>query len=104
MRPHAELIKKWADDETMELEYLSSSDKWEPAPNPHWNEIALYREKPKEKKLVEMWQWALSNGATPEKIVASQFYANTDFLRQEYKPDRWKIICKIEGSKIEVEE
>ena len=34
MRAYAELIKRWAEDETMELECLSDFDKWEPAPNP----------------------------------------------------------------------
>ena len=112
MRAHAELIKKWLDDETLELEYLSDRDKWEPAPNPFLDLTALYREKHKkkkkvkEKKKVEKWQWAvtLNSAMKPEKIMASQFYKNTDFLREDYRPDHWKIICRIEGSRIEVEE
>ena len=102
MRAHAELIKRWAEDENMELEFLSDNNKWKPAPNPTWMETALYREKPKKK--VEMWQWVLAHGATPGKVIASEFYKNTDFLREHYLPDYWKIICRIEGSKIEVEE
>ena len=102
MRAYAELITKWAQDETMELEYLSDRDKWEPAPNPFLDLTALYREKPKKK--VEMWQWALNHRATPGKMIASQFYKNTDFLREHYLPAYWKIICRIEGSRIEVEE
>jgi len=102
MRAHAELIKRWADDPTMEIEVLSDKDKWEPVPSPHWNENALYRERPKKK--VEMWQWALVNRLTQGKIIASQFYKNIDFLREHYPPTSWQIICCIEGSKIEVEE
>lgn len=102
MREHAELIKKWLDDETLELECLSFSDKWEPIKYPCWSATALYREKPKKK--VEMWQWALNHRATPGKMIASQFYKNTDFLREHYLPAYWKIICRIEGSRIEVEE
>ena len=116
MRPHAELIKKWADDPTMEIEFLAVGDEWEVIPNPTFHPSLLYREKTKEKKKVEMWQWAVRRESKPEMIVASQFYATTDFivasqfyattdfLRQDYPPNNWKIICKIEGSKIEVEE
>jgi hypothetical protein len=104
MRPYAELIKRWADDPTMEIEFLSVGDKWEASPNPTWHPSLLYREKPKEKKKIEMWQWAIRNGATPEKIVASKFYKNTDSLQEDYHFSAWKIICRIEGSKIEVEE
>lgn len=104
MRAYAELITKWAQDETMELEYLSDRDKWEPAPNPFSDLTALYREKSKEEKKVEMWQWALSHRATPGKIIASHFYKNSDFLRAHYPPASWQIICRIEGSKIEVDE
>ena len=104
MRAYAELIRKWLDDETLELEYLSDCAKWEPAPNPFLNLTALYREKPKKK--VEMWQWAVTgnNKATQGKIIASQFHRDTDSLREDYHPNHWKIICRIEGSKIEVEE
>ena len=104
MRAHAELIKRWADDPTMEIEVLSDEDEWEPAPNVNWHPTLLYREKPKEKKKVEMWQWALVNRLTQGKIIASQFYKNIDYLREHYPPTSWQIICCIEGSKIEVEE
>ena len=107
MRAHAELIKRWAEDETLEIEYCyeNSDDEWALATPPMcWHPSVKYREKPKAKKKVEMWQWALSHKATPGKVAASQFYKNSDFLRQQYKSEDWKIICRIEGSKIEVEE
>ena len=107
MRAHAELIKRWADDPTMEIEYCyeNASDDWALATPPMcWHPAVKYREKPNEKKKVEMWQWALTHGATPGQIIASHFYKNVDFLRERYKPAHWKIICRIEGSKIEVEE
>ena len=89
----------------MEIEYCyeNSGDEWALATPPMcWHPAVKYRIKPKKK--VEMWQWVLAHGATPGKVIASEFYKNTDFLRKDYLPDYWKIICRIEGSKIEVEE
>ena len=102
MRAHAELIKRWAEDETMELELLSDNDKWELVPYPYWVPTALYREKPKKK--VDMWQWAVMHVQPPKTIGSSQYFRDTDSLLKQYKPAHWKIICRIEGSKIEVEE
>ena len=104
MRAHAELIKQWAEDETLEIEFLFdlANNKWEPAPNPTWMETALYREKPKKK--VDMWQWAVMHVQPPKTIGSSQYFRDTDSLLKQYKPAHWKIICRIEGSKIEVEE
>jgi hypothetical protein len=84
----------------MELEYLSSSDNWEPAPNPHWNEIALYREKPKEKKKVSKWLWVL-HGCGNITFVGLYYFATKEEASKFYPSE---VICKIEGSKIEVEE
>ena len=101
MRAHAELIKKWAQDETMDIEVLSDKDKWEPAPNPHWNEIALYREKPKEKKKVAKWLWVIQIGE--ETMQTVYFCADKEEVLKRYSTTT-VVLFRIENSKIEVEE
>jgi hypothetical protein len=48
-RPHAELIKQWADDDSLEIEYLApdNSDWQYASPKPLWNKTFKYRVKPK---------------------------------------------------------
>ena len=112
MRAHAEIIKQWAEDETLEVECrFASAYDWRLVQKPNWDAEIDYRIKPKKKKNVEMWQWAVEllpvlvgNKDMQGKVLASEFYKNTDFLREYYKPEHWKIICRIEGSRIEVEE
>ena len=101
MRAYAELITKWAQDETMELEYLSDRDKWEPAPNPFVDLTALYREKPKAKKLVPKWLWAIQIGE--ETLLSVYFCKNKEEVHKRYNNDV-VILCRIEGSRIEVKE
>ena len=101
MRAYAELIKKWLDDETLELEYLSDRDKWEPAPNPFSDLTALYRERLKAKKLVSKWLWAIQIGE--ETLQSVYFCANKEEVFKRYNNDV-VILCRIEASKIEVEE
>ena len=72
MRAYAELIRKWLDDETMEIEYLSDRDKWEPAPNP-FSDLTVY------------------------------FCKDKKEVFNRYRGDV-VILCRIEASKIEVEE
>lgn len=98
MRAHAELIKKWADDPDMELEYLSSCNKWEPAPSPSWDSTALYREKP---KTVTKWLWVIQIGE--ETLLSVYFCATKEELFKRY-PHEIVVISRIEDSKIEVEE
>jgi hypothetical protein len=98
MRAHAELIKRWADEPDMEIEVLSDKDKWEPVPSPHWNENALYREKPKTVKKVAKWLWVLQDD---HHFVSQHYFATIEAARDFYLS---KVICKIEQSKIEVEE
>ena len=43
---HAELIKKWADGDEVEIK---TQNGWSYCPNPDWSEIAEYRIKPEEK-------------------------------------------------------
>jgi len=99
MRKHAELIKQWAEDETLEIECLQTSGEWYPVPNPYWNISVEYRIKPKAKNNFEMWQWALMDDG---KTFAGLHYFATKKEAEEYYHCR--VVCRIEGSRIEVEE
>ena len=101
MRAYAELIKRWAEDETMELECLSDRDKWEPAPNPFLDLTALYREKPKTVKKVSKWLWAIQSGE--ETLLSVYFCKDKEEVFKRYNNDV-VILCRIEALKIEVEE
>lgn len=104
MRAHAELIKRWADDETMEIEscYENFPDDWALATPPMcWHPAVKYREKPKAKKLVSKWLWAIQIGE--ETLQSVYFCANKEEVFKRYNNDV-VILCRIEASKIEVEE
>lgn len=46
-RAHAELIKQWADDDSLEIEYWSPGlNSWQPAETPTWEPTTKYRLKP----------------------------------------------------------
>ena len=63
--PHAELIKMWADDPSIEIQYFCDiRDKWVNTGNPGWDIDLKYRIKPKEKKFVSKYKfsWLNSNG------------------------------------------
>lgn len=105
MRAHAELIKKWADDPTMEIEYHpqnSVGDYWVLAGSSLcWHPTVQYREKPKTKKLVSKWLWAIQIGE--ETLLSVYFCADKEEVFKRYN-DGVVIICRIENSRIEVEE
>jgi hypothetical protein len=47
-RPHAELIKQWADDDSLEVQFKGhNSGKWLDSPIPSWSKDYEYRIKPK---------------------------------------------------------
>ena len=105
MRAHAELIKRWLDDPDMEIEYLTSHDKWELVKAPNWDSNALYREKPKEKKKVWKWLWAIQIGE--ETLLSVYFCADKEEVYRRYEnkiENKIVILCRIENSRIEVEE
>lgn len=99
-RPHAELIKAWADGAEIEFRAMKERN-WREAINPGWYENHEYRIKPAPKRKVEMWQWAARPGFGMVP-TATGYFKNEDAARAEYS--RWTILCRIEGSRIEVEE
>ena len=57
--PHAELIKMWADDPSVEIQHLCTiHSKWRTINNPGWVIGEEYRIKPKEKKYVDKYMYA----------------------------------------------
>ena len=103
MRKHAELIKQWAEDETAEVECLQTNGTWYPVALPSWSIDQTYRIKPKAK--VEMWQWVLVGvcDSTNEMFATNHFYPNKE-AAAKHSGEAHKVICKVEGSRIEVEE
>ena len=44
---HAEMIRRWLDDDSLEVEWLTSLGKWESEPDPDWDEGTELRFRPK---------------------------------------------------------
>ena len=81
MKPHkhAEVIKSWADGETIEYR-LCNTDKWESIRNPSFLEDAEYRRaRPKEKKPVVRWLWARHN---LQSWTLTDFYTEDELDRK----------------------
>ena len=104
MRAHAELIHRWADDPDMEIEscYENFPDEWALATPPMcWHPSVKYREKPKAKKLVSKWLWAIQIGE--DTLLSVYFCKDEEEVFTHYNDDV-VILCRIENSRIEVEE
>lgn len=77
-RPHAELIKQWADDDSLEIEVSSGAD-WYVTKNPEWHEEQQYRIKPKK---VTKWKWAYNSGKTDTTLITTDYFASEDELKE----------------------
>ena len=51
---HADMLRRWLDDESLEVEWLTSLGKWESEPDPDWDEGTELRFKPKMIKCGDM--------------------------------------------------
>ena len=81
-RPHAELIKWWADDDSLEIESRSElGESWYPVDKPQWHEQQLYRIKPKP-KTVTKWKWAYNTGKTDTTILTGEYFADEEELKK----------------------
>lgn len=79
-RPHAELIKQWADDDTVEIqEYNSDYKRWINV-YPHWYPDTEYRIKP---KTVTKRKWAY--GTSMNSVVVTGMYYTEEEFCTEYK-------------------
>lgn len=80
-RPHAELIKQWADDDSLEIESKSElGESWYIVDKPQWHEQQLYRIKP---KTVIKWKWAYETSMN-SVAVTGMYYTEDEFCT-EYK-------------------
>lgn len=77
-RPHAELIKQWADDSTLVIEVSSGAD-WYVTKNPEWHEEQQYRIKP---KTVTKWKWAYNTGKSDTTLITTDYFADEDELKE----------------------
>ena len=54
---HADLIKQWVDDTSIELEHKGSNEmEWQRVHSPSWNETTQYRIKPKPQPDFEIYR------------------------------------------------
>ena len=102
MRPHAELIKKWADDMEMEIEYLHALDGWILHSNPMWHPSVKYRKKPKAKKLVSKWQWLVLNLETQMFCLTVCLFATKEEAQSIFT-NKHEVISYIAESRKDVE-
>lgn len=81
-RKHAELIKQWAEDDSLEIEKFNSFNKaWEPCLHPGWYPDNDYRIKPKK---VTKWKWAYTSGQTDATILTGKYFADEEELKKYY--------------------
>lgn len=79
-RPHAELIKQWADDDSIEIqEYNSDYKTWTNVSYPKWYSDTEYRIKP---KMVTKWKWAYNSGKTDTTLITTDYFASEDELKE----------------------
>lgn len=100
--PHAELIKMWADDPSIEIQWFNTNyDSWVNTNNPSWCSHLEYRIKPKEKKVVTKYKYSLSltgNGI----LHTGDHYSDEEWVaRLEKHPV--KHFTKLEWTKKEFE-
>ena len=80
-RPHAELIKQWSEDDSLEVEKFDILNQvWVPCTRPGWHVAGSYRIKP---KTVTKWRWAYE-GSTGFSSISVDHYTEEEFHR-EYK-------------------
>ena len=98
--PHAEIIKACADDASLKIE-------GRPVETEFWQDVNLswvaghlawyYRIKPEPARKVEMWKWAIrtADGSILESV---EFHSGRPISI------RGEVLCRIEGSRIEIDE
>jgi hypothetical protein len=98
--PHQALMDEAKADPSIEWQYLGSSNTWRDCCGGcEWFRSSIYRKKPKP-KTVDMWQWAYKTESGRIRST-DMFYLRGEDVTLAY---RSSILCKIEGSKITVEE
>lgn len=82
-RKHAELIKQWADDDSLQIQvYCEVPKTWIDISNILWSEHNEYRIKP---KTVTKWQWAYTTGRSSVTAISKDYYATEDEVKAAIK-------------------
>lgn len=90
-RKHADLIKQWADDDSLEIEVSQDEVHWLTSLTPCWSDDCFYRIKPKK---VTRWRWVL-------KVKDSYYITSSKFSEEEIKSfdDTFStLVQKVEGT------
>jgi hypothetical protein len=97
---HQALIDEAKADPSIEWQYRDdASMSWEDCSLvPSWMKDTEYRKKP---KTVDMWQWAYKVSGSPTPECSKGFYKSVEDADRAIAGT---LLCKIEGSKITVEE
>lgn len=79
-RPHAELIKQWVNDDSLQIQvYCEVHKAWSDISNIIWSEHNEYRIKP---KTVTKWKWAYNSGKTDTTLLTTDYFASEDELKE----------------------
>lgn len=98
-RPHAELIKQWADDDSLEIEFsIDGGQSWRLTTEPCWNGQYLYRMKP---KTVTKWKWAykhkrggedITRGHCSEEDLAEEYPLGSEYVKLEWTAKEFQVV------------
>ena len=83
-RPHAHLIKLWADG--AEIQKLNARNQWVPCPTPCWERTATYRQKP-----AHQTRWI----GVYRMPAASVYIAEGKISREDCKPSEGDTLIKL---------
>jgi hypothetical protein len=94
---HAELIKKWAEDTSLVVEFRHKNNKWEKVAG--WWSAAEYRLIEPQNKKIKMWQWVVNTG---KAVYLTAFYETQEQVIKGWLGSR--IIQRADWTEIEIEE
>jgi hypothetical protein len=98
-RPHAELIKQWADDDSLEIEFREDiSQGWEDTYQPAWIQDHQYRFKP---KTVLAWQVLFENKYGEYELTLAHYKSEQEFYT--HLNSGQKFICFVPETEKQIE-
>ena len=102
---HADHIIAAAEDTTIEWEMLSFDEsRWLPMEgSPLWSTDREYRQKPKPRRTIDLYQWAYKEQGDDHFTATTCFYESETAAIDGVLPESGYKLYRIEGSKITVE-
>ena len=99
-RKHSELIKQWAEDDSLEIQASMDDGQWyDVVGTPRWNSATNYRIKPKK---VTKWKWAYTTGLTNHTMLTNEYFSSLEEL-QSQRTQKIKSAVKLEWTAKEFE-